>query len=221
MLARSRIFLDRFREGADYAAEGLKLFPESASLKAVLARAQEEEKKETKRIEEVATMQALSKDKKLSVYRNLRSKKIKLGKKTMYLPETVELQISEDAEGRLHFPVLLLYEEYMATDFIQDWQEDSTLKEQLTPVFSERAPWDDDGKYRMDTIEVYFEADQTQPLDPRDKAKDKSGKKYVRCEMKQTLLEVLQHKYHIVPQYPVLKIVCKGTPFREAFLNEI
>ena len=34
-----------------------------------------------------------------------------------------------------------------------------TLKEQLTSVFSERAPWDEEGKYRISTIEVYFEAD--------------------------------------------------------------
>ncbi len=72
----------------------------------------------------------------------MRSKKIKLGKKVHFLPEIVEVSITEDKKGLLHFPVLILYDEYMATDFIQDWPEDSTLKEQLTPVFSERAPWD-------------------------------------------------------------------------------
>jgi hypothetical protein len=51
----------------------------------------------------------------------------------------------------------------------------------------------------MNTIEVYFEADATTPLDPKDKAKDKSNKKYVQCKLSQTLLEVLQHRHHIVP----------------------
>ena len=88
-------------------------------------------------------------------------------------------------------------------------------------MFAEQPPWDEEGKNRMDTIEVYFEADSTPLLDPKDKAKDKSTKKYVKCSIEQTLLEVLQHRHHIVPQYPVLKIVCKKTPFREAFLNEI
>ena len=88
-------------------------------------------------------------------------------------------------------------------------------------MFSERAPWDEEGKYNIDSIEVYFEADQTTPLDPKDKAKDKSTKKYVKCSFEQTLLEVLQHKFHIVPQYPVLKVICKGTEFRKAFLKEI
>jgi hypothetical protein len=146
-------------------------------------RALEEEKKEMKRVDEVSTMQALAKDKRIEVYRNLRGKKIKIGKRVHYLPEIVEVAINEDASGRLHFPVLLLYDEYMATDFIQDWEEKQTLKEQLTQVFSERAPWDEEGKYRMDTIEVYFEADSTSPLDPKDKAKEKSNKKYVKCSL--------------------------------------
>jgi hypothetical protein len=58
-----------------------------------------------------------------------------------------------------------------------------TIKEQLSPVFSEQAPWDEENKYRIDTIEVYFEADATTPLDPKDKAKDKSNKKYIKCSL--------------------------------------
>lgn len=91
----------------------------------------------------------------------------------------------------------------------------------MKEVFAERAPWDEDNKYRFDTIEVYFEADASNPLDPKDRARDKSNKKYIRCSMDDTLLEILKHKHHIVPQYPVIKIVAKNTAFREAFLNEI
>jgi len=43
----------------------------------------------------------------------------------------------------------------------------------------------------MKTIEVYFEADQTKALDPKDYAKEKSKKKYVKLDMKQTLLSAL------------------------------
>jgi len=63
-------------------------------------------------------MQALAKDKRLSVYRNLRSKRVKIGKKIHYLPEIVEVATTEDSQNKLHFPVLILYDEYMATDFI-------------------------------------------------------------------------------------------------------
>ena len=126
----------------------------------------------------------MKQDKKLEVYRNLRKKKCKIGKKVHHLPESVELQISEDDDGKLHFPVLLLYDEFMATDFIQDWQEDLILKDALRPVFAEQAPWDQEGDYRLDTIEVYFEAEQTKPLDPKDAAEKKSTKKHIKCELK-------------------------------------
>jgi len=66
----------------------------------------------------VSSLQALKKDKKLEVYRNLRGKKVKLGKRVHHLPESLELQITEDDDGTLHFPVLLLYDEFMQTDFI-------------------------------------------------------------------------------------------------------
>lgn len=73
----------------------------------------------------------------------------------------------------------------------------------------------------MDTIEVYFEADSTKPLDKKDQGK-KSTKKYIKCDLKQTLLQVLQHVNHIVPQYPVLKVISKeNDDFRDAFLSEI
>ena len=191
VLVRSRIFVEKFEEALEFCAEGAKAFPESATIKALQSRAQDEARKEQKRVEEVSTMKALAQDKKYLVYKNLRAKKIKLGKQVHYLPEIVDLAITEDAEGLLHFPVLLLYDEYMATDFVQDWREDQTLKEQLQLVLAERAPWDEEGKYSMGSVEVYFEADSTAPLDPKDKARDKATRKYVRCAMEQTLLEVL------------------------------
>jgi hypothetical protein len=129
-------------------------------------------------------MQLLTKDKRLSVYRNMRAKKVKVGKKVHFLPEIVEVAIKEEpGSGLLHFPVLILYEEYMVTDFVQDWPENSTVKEQLMPVLAEQAPWDAQGKYRIDNIEVYFEADSTQALDDKDKAKDKSTKKHILCSL--------------------------------------
>lgn len=29
-----------------------------------------------------------------------------------------------DKAGKVHFPVLILYDEFMTTDYIQDWPED-------------------------------------------------------------------------------------------------
>lgn len=60
----------------------------------------------------------------MEVYRALRQKKIKIGKRVHHLPEIIDVNIWLDEEQLLHFPVLILYDEYMATDFIQDFRED-------------------------------------------------------------------------------------------------
>lgn len=153
----------------------------------------------------------------------MREKKVKVGNKLNYIPDNVgvDFAITIDSNGKLHFPVLLLYDEHMTTDFIQDWQEDVTLRKALTPIFASQAPWDPEGDYTMQTIEVYFEADQTEPYDPKDAPKEKSKKKYVKCELNQTLIDVLGHPNHMMAQYPILKIVSTDTDFRESFLSEI
>ena len=145
-----------------------------------------------------------------------------MGKCMNELPASVESSITVDKKLQLHFPVLILYEEFMTTDFIQDWQEDQTFKDELRPLFKDQAPWDREVLYRIDTIEVYFQADMTKPLDPKDKPEKKSTKKYIKVDLKSNLLSQLQHANYIVPQYPVFKVVSKDSEdFREAFLNEI
>ena len=110
----------------------------------------------------------------------------------------------------------------MVTDFIQDWPEEDTLATQLRPLFADQAPWDEEGVYRMDTIEVYFEADMTKCLDKKEEPKKKSNKKYIRCDLNATLLSILQHANYIVPQFPVLKVISReNDDFRDSFLGEI
>lgn len=51
-------------------------------------------------------------------------------------------------------------------------------------------------------------------------AQKKSTKKYVKVELKQTLLQALAHPNHIVPQYPVFKIISReNEDFKDAFLD--
>ena len=74
----------------------------------------------------------------------------------------------------------------------------------------------------MDTIEVYFEADQVKCLDSKEAPVRKSTKKYIQVKMKDTLLEALKMDNHIIPQYPVFKIISKeNDDFRDMFLGQI
>lgn len=121
ILARSRYFLERWSEGQKYLQQGLDKCPGDKKLLKLKETFDVAVKNESIRANDVATLQTMKMDKKLEVYRNLRGKKCKIGKKVHHLPESVELQIFTDDDNKLHFPVLLLYDEFMATDFIQDW----------------------------------------------------------------------------------------------------
>lgn len=66
----------------------------------------------------MACLQSQKEDKKIKVYRKLRENGAKMGKKVHYLPEDIDVQITLDDYGKLHFPVLVLYDEYMQTDFV-------------------------------------------------------------------------------------------------------
>lgn len=168
VLARSRYFVEKYNEGMKYALQGLEKCPGSKKLENMRNLFAESLIKEKQCIDEISSLQAMKTDKKLEVYRNLRSKKVKMGKKVHHLPDSLELQITQDDDGKLHFPVLLLYDEFMQTDFIQDWAENISLRDALTPIFACYAPWDQEFDYTMATIEAYYENDQTKPLDPKD-----------------------------------------------------
>lgn len=152
----------------------------------------------------------------------MREKKIKLGKRVHDIPDMVDAKISMDKKGLITFPVILVYDEVMQVDLVQQWREDQTFADALRPIFNERAPWDVEGVYRLDCIEVYMQCDQTKVLNPKDNPKNKSTKKYVKCGMKDKLLKWLQHENHVIPQYPAFKVISKeNDDFRDMFLGEI
>lgn len=74
--------------------------------------------KEKQFASEIQTLNQEKEDEKMKVYRMLRANNIKMGKRLHEVPADVNLQIFLDDYKKLHFPVLLLYDEFMCTDFI-------------------------------------------------------------------------------------------------------
>lgn len=124
VLARSRFFVQKYDECMQYVNKGLEKFPTSAKLHDLNNKCQNELSKEMERAKEIETIKTVHEDKRMQMYRNLRGKKIKLGKRSVAIPEVHDVEIKLDKKGILHFPVVLLYDEFMATDFIQDFPED-------------------------------------------------------------------------------------------------
>lgn len=96
-----------------YASQALEKFPNSIKIKELLQKSKSELDKEREHMNQVQLINQGKDDEKLQVYRNLRGKKCKLGKVVHHLPQMVDQSISVDKKGLLHFPVLLLYDEFM------------------------------------------------------------------------------------------------------------
>ncbi len=90
ILARSRFFVEKYQECLDFLKPALEKYPACLNLQQLKQKATDELSKENFRIGEISTMNQLEKEKKYTVYRALRDRKIKLGEKLLYLPEIVE-----------------------------------------------------------------------------------------------------------------------------------
>ncbi|VVC31191.1 Hypothetical protein CINCED_3A010715 [Cinara cedri] len=58
---------------------------------------------------------------------------------------------------RLVWSVLFSFPEHYASVVVPDLHEDTTFYKMLVDLFSEKAPWDAEGKYTADTINIYSE----------------------------------------------------------------
>lgn len=166
--------------------------------------------KEQKKMNEMALINKLEESKKRKLYSQLMSHGIKIGKRLHFLPEDIQANLFIDDYQVLHFPVILLYDEFMQTDFIQDFPADTTFREQLSMVLSSPAPWDPSHRYNIDNIDVFYETNITEPLDPKQSVVD-TDDKYKKVKLDSDLLSVLQESTLIVPQYPIFIVIAKDS----------
>nr|XP_017510743.1 tetratricopeptide repeat protein 4 isoform X1 [Manis javanica] len=115
-------------------------------------------------------------------------------------------RLSVDDQGRLSWPVLLLYPEYAQSDFISAFHEDSRFIDHLMVMFAEMPSWDLEQKYCPDNLEVYFE--------------DEDKAELYRVPPRSTLLQVLQHPRYWVKALTPAFLVCVGSsPFCRSYLQ--
>eukprot|EP00943_MAST-04B_sp_MAST-4B-sp1_P000953 g953.t1 len=143
--------------------------------------------------------------------------------------------------GLISWPLLILYEEYGQTDFIQLTNEMDTFFEQLSVVLPDNgpyAPWDRMRKYTISNIEVYFQVDQVPafdctltngkkwPLKPKPitrkdalKGKLETENVWVRIDdlVNTYIGEMLSSPQYVIPQIPVIYVVPRETAFYQMF----
>lgn len=84
------------------------------------------------------------------------------------VPALMQNKVHLDGNNKLVWPVIFLYPEFQETDFVQNFHEDITIKEQLEELFSSPAEWDVDNLYEPDTVSIYFEGKDVTSLNKVD-----------------------------------------------------
>jgi len=79
-----------------------------------------------------------------------------------------DVKVHLNSDNMLVWPVMLVYPEHGQTDFIQEFAEDVTLGAMLTHAFEERPPWDDQGKYKVEDMNVWVENRKIPAIFPLD-----------------------------------------------------
>jgi hypothetical protein len=128
-----------------------------------------------------------------------------------------------DKSKEMHWPVMFLYEEYMQMDFVADFAESHTFGQHLEIMFppGQILPWDLERKYVLPKLEVYFIANQVEPVVVGQGRRQYSDERRRKIRVKQStdLRKVLTHREYVITGYPVFYIVVEGSDFKEKFLK--
>jgi len=119
-----------------------------------------------------------------------------------------EHQPKLDTKGGIHWPVLFMYPEFLQTDFVQDFHELRTFKEQLAQMFPPKtppAPWDQKMNYVLLELDVYIEIKSSTPHTVR------------RVGMDEPLAEALVMKDVVLEGVPTFMVVSRKSKYMENF----
>jgi hypothetical protein len=157
---------------------------------------------------------------KLKLYDELFKKGIKLKPQIHNIPVDCVAKIYQDEDHIFHFPILIIYEEFNSTDYVQDFPENAHISDILDIIFrckengeEERLPWDKENKYNSNTCAMFFE------ISNHDKILKKEVSYYFPMRNDDKLIDVLQNKKVHMNGFPVVVIVSQISSFYPHFLK--
>ena len=120
----------------------------------------------------------------------------------------------------MFWPVLLLYQEHMSSDFIQEFCEQNSwadYMDQLFPAEGGQTPmeWDEENKYTGGRVDIYFERYDRSKRAPMGEG---ALTHWEKVDVDMPLGSVLEHPDFVIAGIPVFYAVVRGTPFEKEFL---
>ena len=155
-------------------------------------------------------------EKKILLYDDLTNKGIKLENQLINVPAGCQAEIYKDEENKYHFPILVLYEEFNVTDYIQDFVEDRLVSDILEIIFEDgNLPWDKEHRYSKSNCLLYLKCSKINPITKIEESF------YYPIRNDESLIKVLTCKKVHMNGFPVICIVSPMSfNFYEHFLKK-
>jgi hypothetical protein len=147
----------------------------------------------------------------LKLYDMLTKKGIKVKKQVHNIPSHCHANIYTNEDGMFHFPILIIYEEFNMTDYIQDVDENILVSDILDMLMAERLPWDKENKYNPNTAACFYEiSDQNHVLKTE-------VNYYYPLRNDDRLIDILTNKKVYMNGFPVICIISQINNFYSHF----
>ncbi|TMW69416.1 hypothetical protein Poli38472_001572 [Pythium oligandrum] len=233
-----------------YCAEGLKYDPENKLL--LKMQKEGEELKEQVRIEnEKKEFERKKRRAYTEKYRQLcEVRQVKVGRALIDDERVKQYEGKADLDsesGQLCWPVLMLYDEYGTSDFIQVFAENDAFIEHLANMFPEDGPfceWDAKHEYVASRLVVYAAAEIVLPFESteewhvalsgepesdaaetkrlrREELHDVKARQWIEISPFCTLHQLLSHDKYVVPGIPVINVFVRDSKPLKDFLTKI
>ena len=167
-------------------------------------------------LNKMETFKNMKNEKKIGLYDELTSKGIKLENQLVNVPPGYEAEIYKDEENKHHFPILVLYEEFNMTDYIQDFAEDRLVSEILEIIYEDGyLPWDKEHRYSKSNSLLYLKCSKIHPITKIEESF------YYPIRNDESLIKVLTCKKVHMNGFPVICVVSPMSyNFYEHFLKK-
>ncbi|KAG9154340.1 hypothetical protein Leryth_000785, partial [Lithospermum erythrorhizon] len=239
---KASLSLNLLSEAKSYCEKGLEISPDNDELKKLAKQIDLKKAVQDRREAEVSKAVNAA----MALVSAFEDRNLKIGK-TMYRELTGLKKPVLDKNNILHWPVLFLYAESMSSDIIEDFCEIDMFSTHLDNMFSESSPplpWDAEGSYTRDTVELYYEvgagvclskreiisnllegtkASNVENLDFEDNvaaAKNMlagNGPRWMKVNERRTLYDVLKEPNMVIPGIPVFVVVSRKSSFYKEF----
>jgi hypothetical protein len=167
------------------------------------------------KLQKMETFKNLENKEKIKLYDILTRRSIKIKPQVHKIPANVEASIYLDEDRLIHFPVLIIYEEFNMTDYIQDVDENSMISDIFEILFGDnnKLPWDKENKYKMNTCTAFYE------LSKFDSVLQRESNYYYPLRNDDKLIDVLTNKQVYMSGFPVIVILSQLSNFYQHFIK--